>query len=179
MFFGYLGVLIAATGFITEIPKELEPILSPNAEVRGTFTQTKRTAEGAKYVMTGEYRIRPQVDFMWKTLEPFETEFFATKEEYRYSNEDEEVKKKLKDMPNAKLFDALRTGDTSVFFELFDTLYKVEENGVFHFLSKPKTRDLKRALSRVEGDGTSDNWILKIEFPNKTVFEIEFKNDER
>lgn len=177
MCFGCLGVLILATsGFATEVPPLLEAKLASKDELRGTFKQTKTTAEGEKYVMRGFYHLRPGLDFTWKTLDPFETVFHATKEKYTYSNEDESVTRLLKDMPSSERFTSLSEGDLSVFFKVFDALYK-EENGRFFIKAKPKVRDLKVALERVEVEGTTDNWTLKAYFPNKTTFEIEFKDD--
>lgn len=168
MLVGCLGLLIAASGFLTEFPEGLKPILAPEKEIRGTFVQTKTTAEGEKYVMEGEYTIRPDVDFTWKTLEPFETVFHATKTSYSYDNfEDEKVEKPLKEK-----------FDEKTFFKLFDALYK-EEDGKFFLKAKPKTGELKKALSKVEAEGKIGEWTLRIEFPNKTAFLIEFKDDVR
>lgn len=177
MFLGCSCFLIAATttGFLSEVPPMLEEILEPKTEIVGVFEQTKYAANGKKYVMTGEYIIRHGLDFTWKTLEPFETCFYSNREEYTYTNEDETVTKKLEDLPNSTYFVALGRGDYTVFFDLFDALYK-EEDGKFYLKAKPKTRELKKALSRVDAEGTPDNWVLRAEFPNKTIFELKFRN---
>lgn len=175
MFFGCLGVLIASAGFITEIPETLERKLTSTNEVCGTFVQTKIDHE-RKYVTTGRYRIRPGVDFEWKTLEPFETTFYATKEEYVYSNEDESVRRKLKDMPNSDRFEAIGRGDYEQFFEAFDALYK-EEDGRFFVKAKPKISDLKRVLERIDAEGTITNWTFEATFPNGVRLKLELRDE--
>lgn len=178
MFIGCLGLLIA--GFLTEIPPMLAAKLSSTNEVRGTFVQTKLTppterAQARRYVSKGTYRIRPEVDFTWKTCEPFETTFYATPTNYVYSNEDESVTRKLSELPGFARVEAAGKGDYSAFFDAFDALYK-EEGGKFFVLAKPKVGDLKRVLKRVEAEGTVTNWILKAEFPDKTTFALEFSD---
>lgn len=175
MLFGCLGVLIAAVGFATEVPPLLAEKLTSTAEVRGTFVQTK-TDRNRSYVTKGTYRIRPGVDFEWRTLDPFETVFLATPTNYVYSNEDESVTRRLSELPGGDKFGDIGKGDASIFFELFDALYK-EEDGRFFVKAKPKTRDLKRALTRVDAEGTVTNWTLQVTFPNGTNFRIDFKDD--
>lgn len=174
MLFGCLGLLIAA-GFVSDVPPLLESKLSTTNETRGAFVQTK--IDGARtYEMHGTYRIRPGVDFEWATTEPFETRFYATPTNYVYSNEDESVARLLKEMPGSEHFAAISRGDPKLFFEAFDALYK-EENGRFFVKAKPKVRDLKRVLERVEAEGTVTNWTLTATFPNGVKFKIDFKDE--
>lgn len=182
MLFGCLGLLIAAS-FTTEIPPLIAAKLAATNEISGSFVQTKvspptATASGRKYVSKGTYRIRPGVDFEWKTREPFETTFYATPTNYVYANEDETVRKALKDLPG---FDRIPEGRPPLemakgFFDAFDALYK-EEGGRFFVKAKPKVRDLKRALDRVEAEGTTTNWTLRAIFPNGIAFTIEFTDE--
>lgn len=182
MFFGCLGLLIAAA-FTTEIPPLLKAKLAATNEVMGSFVQTKVTpptagASGRKYISKGTYRIRPGVDFTWQTRAPFKTTFYATPTNYVYANEDETVRKALRDLPG---FDRVPAGRPPLemakgFFDAFDALYK-EEGERFFVKAKPKVRDLKRALERVEAEGTASDWRLRAVFPNGTVFVIEFKDE--
>lgn len=165
--------LIAAAGFITEVPETIRAMLSPTNETSGTFVQTKTTPEGKAYVTKGEFRIRPGVDFTWKTVHPFETSFCATPTNYVYSNEDESVEKKLEDLPGFSRFEGIGKGDFTMFFKAFDSLY-TEEDGKFYMRSRPKASDLKRVLSRIDVEGVSTNWTLRAELPDKTVFSIQF-----
>lgn len=174
MLFGCFGVLIAAVGFVTEVPPLLAEKLKSTNEVHGTFVQTK-TDKAHSYVTTGTYRIRPGIDFEWRTLNPFESVFTATPTDYVYENEDETVSRPLKDLPGGEKFAKVGSGDASVFFDLFDALYK-EEGGKFFVKAKPKMRDLKRVLSRVEAEGTVTNWTLKATFPNGVEFKFDFKD---
>lgn len=174
MLFGCLGLLIAAS-FASEVPPLLEAKLSATNETCGTFVQTK--IDGARsYQTRGTYRIRPGVDFEWVTSEPFETRFYATPTTYVYTNEDERVARLLKDLPGAERFAAISRGDPKVFFDAFDALYK-EEDGRFFVKAKPKVRDLKRVLERVEAEGTVTNWTLTATFPNGIKFKFDFKDE--
>ena len=175
MFVGCVALLMAATPFLTEVPPTLREKLAATNEVRGAFVQRKTTPEGTTYVTKGTYALRPGVDFTWKTVEPFETTFYATPTNYVYSNEDESVTRKLSELPGFARVEAAGKGDYSAFFDAFDALYK-EEGGKFFVLAKPKVGDLKRVLKRVEAEGTVTNWMLKAEFPDKTTFALEFSD---
>lgn len=182
MLFGCLGLLIAAS-FTTEIPPMIAAKLAATNEVCGSFVQMKTTpptatASGRKYISKGTYQIRPGVDFEWKTRVPFETRFYATPTNYVYSNEDETVRKDLKDLPG---FDRIPEGRPPLemaksFFDAFDALYK-EEGARFFVKAKPKVRDLKRALERVEAEGSVTNWTLRATFPNGVTFKIDFTDE--
>lgn len=174
MLFGCLGLLIAA-GFVKDVPPLLEAKLTTTNETRGAFVQTK--IDGARtYETRGTYRIRPGDDFEWVTTEPFETRFYATPTNYVYSNEDERVARLLADLPGSERFAAISRGDPKAFFDAFDALYK-EEDGRFFVKAKPKVRDLRRALERVEAEGTVTNWVLTATFPNGVKFKLEFKDE--
>ena len=177
MLVGCLGVLIASAGFVTEVPPSLAARLAPTGETSGTFVQVKRLPDGKAFESRGAYRIRPGVDFSWRTQEPFEALFLATRTEYVYSNEDECVTKPLKDLKGFSHFSEVGAGDFSRFFQTFDARYKEEPDGVFHVLAKPTERHLVKFLSRVEADGVVSNWVLKATFPDKTVFEVRFRDD--
>lgn len=166
-------VLIAAAAFVTEVPEPFRSRLASTNETSGAFVQTKTTAEGRKFVTKGEYRIRPGVDFTWKTLEPFETCFTATPTNYVYSNEDETVERALCDLPGFSRFDGAISGDFSAFFKAFDAMH-AEEGGKFYVRAKPKVSELKRLLSRVDLEGVLTNWTLRAELTDKTVFSVEF-----
>ena len=174
MFIWNSCILIAAAGFITEVPESIRAKIASTNETCGTFVQTKTTPDGNAYVTKGDYRIRPGTDFTWRTLEPFETCFHATLEKYSYSNEDEVVSRPIKDLPGFSRFGDLGNGDFSMFFKTFDSLY-AEENGKFYIRSRPKTSELKRFLERVDAEGTVTNWTLRAVFPDNTVFSIEFR----
>lgn len=171
MLFGYLGILIATAGFVTEVPDSLRARLAPTNEVRGVFVQTKTLPTGEKFVSSGDYLVRPGVDFSWRTTDPFDTLFYATQKEYVYSNEDEVVSKPLKDLPGFAHFADAQAGDFSGYFKAFDSLYK-EEEGRFFVLSKPKVFKLKKVLERVELEGDSTNLMMKATFPDKTTIEV-------
>lgn len=175
MFFGCFGVLIVAAGFVSEVPPLLAGKLSTTNKTCGTFVQTK-IDKCRTYEMHGTYRIRPGVDFEWVTTDPFETRFYATPTNYVYSNEDESVTRLLKELPGSERFAAISRGDAKAFFEAFDALYK-EENGCFFVKAKPKVRDLKRVLERVEAEGTVTNWTLTATFPNGVKFKLDFKDE--
>ena len=170
MFIGCAGVLIAA--FLTEVPEPLRARLAPTNETAGAFVQEKRLASGETFVTKGVYAIRPGVDFTWRTLEPFETVFTTTQSEYVYSNEDEVVRRPLRDLPGFAKFAALPSGDFSGFFDAFDALYKEEPEGVFHVLAKPKVARLKRALSRIDLDGDPTNLVLRATLVDETLFTV-------
>ncbi len=175
MFVWNACLLIAAAGFATEVPESIRAKLTSTNETSGVFVQTKTTPDGREYVTRGEYRIRPGVDFTWRTLEPFETCFSASREKYVYSNEDESVERNLADLPGFSRFDALGEGDFSAFFGAFDSLY-AEEGGKFYVRSRPKVAELKRVLSRVDAEGVLTNWTLRAELADKTVFSIKFRD---
>ena len=172
MFVWNACLLIAAT-FVSEVPAPLKEVLLPTNEVSGVFTQTKTTAEGRSYVTKGEYRVRPGVDFTWRTLEPFETCFTATPTNYVYSNEDETVSRPLSDLPGFSRFDGLGKGDFSSFFEAFDAMY-AEEGGKTYVRAKPKVRELKRHLDRVDVEGAGTNWTFRAELANGVRFTVVF-----
>lgn len=171
MCFGSACVLIAAAGFITELPATLRGLLARTNETSGVFVQTKTTAGGKAYVTRGEYRIRPGVDFVWKTLEPFEMCFTATPTNYVYSNEDETVVRPLADLPGYSRFAGIGKGDSAALFGSFDVLY-AEEGGKFFVRARPKAAELKRVLARVDAEGVTTNWTLRAELSDRTVFTI-------
>lgn len=175
MFAGCALVLIANCAFATEVPDLVREKLESTNEVAGVFTQTKKDGRSARvYVTKGEYRVRPGRDFEWRTREPFETVFYATPTEYVYSNEDERVEKKLADLPRSSYFADLGKGDFSIFFRLFDALYK-EEGGRFFVKAKPKVgSELERVLKRVEAEGDRNRWTLTAVFPDGTEFKLDF-----
>ncbi len=174
MLTGYACLLIAST-FVSEVPPLVREKLESTNEVVGTFIQTKidgRTKQ--TYVTKGEYQIRPGRDFTWRTLDPFETTFYATETNYVYKNEDEEVARNLADMSNVGYFADLGKSDWTIFFKLFDALYK-EEGEKFFIKAKPKAgNDLAKVLKRVEAEGTRDKWQLTATFPDETRFKLEF-----
>ena len=174
MCFGSACVLIAAAGFVTEFPAALQGMLSRTNETSGAFVQTKTTADGKSYATKGEYRIRPGVDFVWKTLEPFETCFTATPTNCVYSNEDETVVRPLADLPGFSRFADIGKGDHGAFFKSFDMLY-AEEGGKFFVRARPKVSDLKRILVRMDAEGVATNWTLRAELTDRTVFSVEFR----
>lgn len=176
MFFGCVGVLIAASGFLTRVPPELSARLVPTNETSGTFVQVKRLPSGKAFESKGVFRVRPGVDLTWRTQEPFESLFVATQAEYVYSNEDEVVTKPLKDLPGYQGLVAARKGDFSMFILAFDTLYKAEGDE-FHLLSKPKLPQLKRRLERVEIDGDATNFTMKATLPSKTTLTVTVRDD--
>ncbi|MGN0854674.1 MAG: outer membrane lipoprotein carrier protein LolA [Kiritimatiellia bacterium] len=164
------------TGFIREVPGLLKAKLLATNEVAGTFVQTKTDPDGRAFVSRGVYRIRPGVDFAWRTVEPFDALFWADRRTYVYSNEDECVTRPLKDLRGFSHFAAVGEGDFAPFLQAFDARYK-EEEGVFHVLAKPKERRLAKFLSRVEADGLVSNWVLKATFPDGTVFEVKCRDN--
>ena len=109
--FVWNACLLIAAAFVTEVPEPIRAKLSSTNETSGAFVQIKTAADGRSYVTKGTYRIRPGVDFTWRTLEPFETCFTATTTDCVYSNEDETVTRKLSDgtMTIAKKSDASQT----------------------------------------------------------------------
>lgn len=173
MLLGCLGLLIAS--FLSEVPPLLKATVAPTNVTMGVFVQTKDD-HGRVYVSRGTYRIDPGVSFEWKTLEPFESSFVATTNDYTYANEDETVTKRLSELRGGEFFGALSAGDLSPLFETFDTLYK-EENGKFYLKSKPKVRALKRALAQVEAEGRVGEWQLTATFPNGVTFKLELKDN--
>ena len=175
MFVGNACLLIAVAGFLTEVPEPIRAKLTSTNETSGAFVQTKTAADGKSYVTKGTYRIRPGVDFTWRTLEPFETCFTATTTDCVYSNEDETVVRKLSDLPGFSRFEGAGTGDFSAFFKAFDALY-AEEVGKFYLRAKPKVAELKRVLDRVDVEGTVTNWTLRAELADKTVFSISIRD---
>ena len=173
MLVGCAGLLMASLA-IADVPPAIAAKLTATNETHGTFVQTKRLPPGEAYVSRGTYCIRPQVDFTWRTTEPFETLFWADQSIYVYSNEDERVEKPLADLPGFARFAAAGRGDCAEFFQAFDVLYKEDDDATFHVLAKPKDARLKKVLARVEADGVLTNWVLTATFPNRTVFEIRF-----
>lgn len=175
MFAGCALVLIANCAFVSEVPELVREKLECTNEVAGTFTQTKKDGRsGLVYMTKGEYRVRPGRDFEWRTREPFETVFYATPTEYVYSNEDERVEKKLADLPRSSYFADLGKGNFSIFFRLFDALYK-EDGGRFFVKAKPKAgSELEQFLKRVEAEGNRNRWTLTAVFPDDTEFKLEF-----
>lgn len=174
MFFGCFVLLIAA-GFVRDVPPLVAEKLTTTNETRGAFVQTK-IDDTRTYESRGTYRIRPGVDFEWVTTEPFETRFYATPTNYVYTNEDECAARLLKELPGSERFAAISRGDPKVFFDAFDALYK-EEGARFFVKAKPKVRDLKRVLERVEAEGTVTNWTLTATFPNGVKFKFDFKDE--
>ena len=177
MFIGHACLLIAAAaGFATEVPAPLRAMLLPTNEVGGAFVQTKTTPGAASrtYVTKGTYRIRPGVDFTWRTLDPFETCFTATRETYVYSNEDECVSRRLADLPGFPRFAGVAEGDFSAFFKAFDARY-AEEGGRFYVRAKPKVSELSRVLTKVDAEGVATNWTLRAELTDGTVFSVQFR----
>lgn len=176
-----LGAALAAsageTPFAQEVPPLLKAKLLATNEVSGTFVQTKTAPDGRAFVSRGTYRIRPGVDFAWRTTEPFDALFRADRTTCVYSNEDECVTRPLRDLRGYSHFAAVGAGDFSAFFDAFDARYKEEPGGVFHVLAKPSERRLAQVLSRVEADGTVTNWTLRATFPDRTTFAVEFRDD--
>lgn len=166
-----------SAGFIKEVPELLKARLLATNEFSGAFVQTKTNPDGQAFVSKGTYRVRPGVDFEWRTTDPFDTLFRTDRSTYCYSNEDECVTKPLKELKGFSHFSDVGEGDFSKFLATFDSLYKEDPNGVFHVLSKPTERHLVKFLSRVEADGTVSSWVLKATFPDKTTFKIEFKDN--
>ena len=175
MFVRNACLLIAAAGFLTEVPAPIREKLTSTNEVRGAFTQTKTAADGKAYVTKGTYEIRPGRDFTWRTLEPFETCFTSTQAKYVYSNEDETVSRPLADLPGFSRFEGFGKGDFSAFFKAFDALY-AEEGEKFYVRAKPKVSELKRVLVRVDAEGVLTNWTLRAELADKTVFSVELRD---
>lgn len=171
MLVGCLGVLIASAGFVTEVPPSLAARLAPTGETSGTFVQVKRLPDGKTFESRGSYRIRPGVDFSWRTQEPFDALFLATRTEYVYSNEDEVVTKPLRDLPGFSSFAEAEKGDFSPALKAFDALYKEDSEG-FHVLAKPKVSRLKRVLERVDVDGDATNMTVRATFPDKTTVTV-------
>ena len=167
-------VLIAAAGFLSEVPGPIRAKLTSTNETCGVFVQTKTAADGRSYVTKGTYRIRPGVDFTWRTLEPFEACFTATTTNYVYSNEDETVVRELSELPGFSRFAGAGEGDFSAFFKAFDALY-AEESGKFYVRAKPKTSELKRVLGRVDAEGVVTNWTLRAELADRTVFTVSLR----
>ena len=167
------AVLAASSALVTEVPETVRAMLLPTNETRGAFVQTKRLPDGKAFESRGTFAIRPGSDFEWRTLEPFESVFKATKERYSYSNEDEYVEKPLKDLRGFSRLSDVASGDFSVFFKAFEAMYK-EENGEFHVLARPKEPRLAKFLSRVEADGKPGKWTMKATFPDKTTIDIKF-----
>ena len=175
MLFGFACLLIA--NFAVEVPQDIARHLARTNETRGAFVQTKILPTGEKFVSEGTFAIRPGRDFEWRVTEPFDSLFWADREKYVYSNEDEFVEKPLSSLPFAARFDALERGDFGDFFKAFDSMYKKDGEGdeaPFHVLAKPSDARLKKVLSRVEADGTFPSWTLKATFPDGTVFSIKF-----
>ena len=176
--FGCLAAVAAEPeGFVKEVPPLLKAKLLATNAFSGTFVQTKTNPDGQAFVSRGTYRVRPGVDFEWRTTDPFDTLFFADRATYVYSNEDERVEKPLKDLKGFAHFSDVKEGDFAKFLQTFDSLYKEETDGTFHVLSKPTERHLVRFLSRVEADGTTSNWTLKATFPDRTVFKVELHDN--
>lgn len=177
MFVGCIGVLIAATAFVTEVPTLVRERLCATNETHGTFTQTKRLATGEEFESSGFWRIRPGVDFEWRIAEPFDAVFWADQEKYIYSNEDEKVEKPLEELAGYEHFKGAQNGDFDVFFKAFDSLYKEDADG-FHVLAKPRDSRLSRFLTRVEADGVVTNWLFRATFPDDTVFEVRIREQQ-
>ena len=176
MLVGCAGLLMASLA-IADVPPAIAAKLTATNETHGTFVQTKRLPTGEAYVSRGTYCIRPQVDFTWRTAEPFETLFWADQSIYVYSNEDERVEKPLADLPGFARFAAAGRGDCAEFFQAFDVLYKEDDGATFHVLAKPKDARLKKALARIDADGVVTNWTLRATFPTGVTFEIRFADE--
>lgn len=173
----FLGcAILLMTGFLSEVPPMVAERLNSTNETQGTFVQTKTMPDGRRFKSKGTYRIRPGKDFEWAVHEPFETCFYSTQEKYVYTNEDERVERALKDLPNFARLSEAATGDYQGFFAAFDALYK-EEDGKFFVKAKPKVKELKRFLSRVDAEGEPQDWELTATFPDGTTFKIELKED--
>ena len=170
MFFGCFGVLIAAA-FATEVPPLVANRLAATNETHGVFVQTKRLSTSEEFVSRGQWRIRPGVDFEWRITEPFDALFWADREKYIYSNEDERVEKPLDELTGFSRVKGAAEGDYTAFFEVFDALYKEDGEG-FHVLAKPREQRIAKFLSRVEADGFPSNWLFRATFPDKTTFSI-------
>lgn len=184
MLFGCSGLLIAAAAFITEIPPQVRSALVCSEDTSGVFVQEKRMCgkDGVlsekKFTTEGRYRIRPGVDFVWETEKPFKSRFYATTEKYVYSNEDETVERMLADLHVPIDAAALAKGDFSVFFEMFDVLYK-EENGRFFLKAKPKPARLKSVLVWVEAEGVKGDWKLSVRFASGDEMRVKFRDGPR
>lgn len=171
MFVGCFGLLIAAAGFMTEVPPLIRGRIASTNETAGVFRTVKKFPNGRELSTSGTYRIRPGVDFEWRTTEPFDTLFLATTESYVYSNEDEVVTRKLSELPGGDRFARIGKAEPEMFFEVFDALYK-EEGGKFFMKAKPKPQELKQVLERVEAEGTAAEWQLRAVFPNGIEFSL-------
>lgn len=176
MFFRGSCLLVAA--FATEVPPLIAEHLASTNETAGSFVQTKTLPSGRRFVSSGTFRIRPGVDFEWAVHDPFETCFYATQERYIYTNEDERVERPLAELPNFARFDQAAAGDYSLFFEVFDALYK-EEGGRFYVRARPKRAELKDFLKQVDAEGVPGEWSLTATFPDSTTFTIEVKTDAK
>ena len=175
MFVGFAGLLIAAAPFITEPPAPIVAQVTSTNAVSGTFTTEKTlgAGPGAKRLQTeGRFEMRPGDRFVWETLRPFAAKFVATARDYVYENEDETVRRALKDLPGYSRFAGVAQGDFSAVMKSFDTLFKTDADGTMHLLSKPKVSELKRVLDRVEIDGDGTNWTVRAVFPNGTSYSI-------
>ena len=176
MLVGCAGLLIASLA-VQAVPDAIAAKLTATNETRGAFVQTKRLPTGETYVSRGTYRIRPGVDFEWRTTEPFETLFWSDRSVCVYSNEDERVERPLADLPGFTRFAAAGDGDARAFFEAFDALYAEDGDGTFHVLARPKDARLKKALARIDADGVVTNWTLRATFPTGVTFEIRFADE--
>lgn len=183
MLFWRLGVLMATAAialpgladFIKEPPEIVRRHFSRTKPFSGCFIQNKTNPDGRSFISHGVWRIDPGHDFEWRITEPFDSLFRADMVKYSYSNEDEVVEKPLDELPYLSSFLGKLERESvpyDDFFRAFDTLYKEEENGVFHLLAKPRDARLAKFLSRVEADGVATNWTLKAVFPDKTTFAI-------
>ena len=163
--------------FVKDVPELLKAKLLATNEFSGVFVQTKTDPDGRSFVSRGTYRVRPGIDFEWRTTDPFDSLFLSNQKTYVYSNEDERIEKPLKDLKGFSHFSDIREGDFARFLQAFDSLYKEDADGTFHVLSKPTERHLVKFLSRVEADGSISNWVLKATFPNNTVFKVELHDN--
>ncbi len=163
----------AAPRRMAEVPQFLADTVAPTNETRGAFVQTRRLADGKELVSRGEFAIRPGVDFVWRTTDPFDALFLATRTCYTYSNEDECVTRPLKDLKGySRIAPMVEKRDFSAFFKTFDAMYKEEPEGVFHVLAKPKESRIKKRLERVEADGSPTNWTFRATFPDRSLLEL-------
>jgi len=170
--------LLIASGFVSEVPESVRTRLASTNEVCGVFEQIKTDASGREYASKGEYRIRPGMDFTWRVTDPYDAVFFATPTNYVYSNEDVRVSRPLSELPHFGRMAAVSSGDYSVFFKVFDALYR-EENGRFCLKAKPKDSGLSSMLERVDAEGdVGGDWALTATFPVRGRITVRFRDSK-
>ena len=164
---------------IREVPSALVAKFAPTNEVSGAFVQRKTVQEDGKetvYVTKGTYRLRPGKDFTWRTVEPFETCFYATPTNYVYSNEDERVSRPLRELPGYSHFAPVFQGDFSVALKAFKALY-AEQDGRHYLRARPDSSRLAKHLERIDLEGAGKRWKAVATLPNRIRFEWTLTDD--